>query len=143
MIFNSKKIFLLLTLIFFSLVGWQVIAAAGSGQDSAITGLEKTMTAVGNEKVNTALAEGGSGAPSVSRAIGKIIGGALSLLGSLFFIGIVFGGFEWMTSGGDETKITRAKAIINASVWGFIIVMIAYVVTASRADVIIPYIWGK
>jgi membrane-anchored glycerophosphoryl diester phosphodiesterase (GDPDase) len=61
--------------------------------------------------------------------LGSIISLLLSLLGVIFVILIVYGGFEWMTAGGIETKIEKAKEIIRQSFIGLIIVIGAYAIS--------------
>jgi hypothetical protein len=132
MIFINKKILLSLVLVIFFLVGVQVFAANDNH------GLDTTMKAVGDERITAALEDGGSGKPSVSKAIGQIIGGLLGLLGSIFFIMLVYGGFMWMTAQGNEQRVERAKAIITWAVWGVVIILIAYVMTSTIFSAIQP-----
>lgn len=61
--------------------------------------------------------------------VGLIINILLSILGVIFVILIVYSGVIWMTSYGNEQKITRAKETIIAAVIGLIIVMAAYAIT--------------
>jgi hypothetical protein len=61
---------------------------------------------------------------------GRIIGTGLSLLGIIFLILIIYGGFIWMFARGDNTQITKAKELLEAAVIGLIIVMSAYAITA-------------
>ena len=58
--------------------------------------------------------------------IGNIIQIALSLLGIFFLVLIIIGGYQWMTAGGNEETIAKArKRIINASI-GLGIVILSY-----------------
>lgn len=61
--------------------------------------------------------------------IGRIIQVALGLLGILFIALITYGGFLWMTSGGSEEKIKKAKSLIVNGVIGLIIAVAAYTVS--------------
>ena len=67
--------------------------------------------------------------PELSEVVGKIINIALTLLGSIFLILIIYGGFKWMTAGGDTTKVEKAMDIIKNSLIGLVIVMAAYIIT--------------
>ena len=61
--------------------------------------------------------------------IGNIIQIALSLLGIFFLVLIIIGGYQWMTAGGNEETITKArKRIINATI-GLVVVLMAYAVS--------------
>jgi hypothetical protein len=61
--------------------------------------------------------------------IGALIGVALSFLGIIFLVLTIYAGFTWMTAGGNETKVLRAKATLRNSVIGLIIVVSAYSIT--------------
>ncbi len=60
---------------------------------------------------------------------GRIINTALSLVGLIFLILMVYAGYLWMTARGEEAEITKAQNIIKSSVIGLIIVMSAYAIT--------------
>jgi hypothetical protein len=66
----------------------------------------------------------------IPTGIGKIIGAVLSFIGIIFFILIIYAGFMWMTAGGDEQKVTKAKDLITQAVIGLIVVLAAYAITA-------------
>ncbi len=55
--------------------------------------------------------------------VSRIVNVILGFLGVLFIILILYGGFMWMTSSGNEEKITKAKNIIGNSVVGLAIVL--------------------
>jgi hypothetical protein len=73
----------------------------------------------------------GFGEPrSIYEIVGNLIGVFLSLLGVIFLILILYGGYVWMSSAGNETKVLQAKKIISNSIVGIIIVMSAYAITS-------------
>ena len=39
---------------------------------------------------------------------------------------LIFGGFMWMTSGGDEERLEQAKKTVSGAVVGFVVVMLAW-----------------
>jgi len=61
--------------------------------------------------------------------IGAIIRAALTLIGGLFLIMMVYGGYSWMTDRGDSEKVKTAKDTITRAIIGLIIVMGAYAIT--------------
>jgi len=66
-----------------------------------------------------------------ANVVGKIVGAFLAGLGVIFLAYMVYSGFQWMTAGGEEEKITKARTrIINASI-GLAIVALSYGVTAT------------
>lgn len=74
----------------------------------------------------------GYGAATVATlpvTIGKIIGAFLTLMGAIFLILIIYGGFKWMTAGGDSENIKKAQQIIRNAVIGLAIVLLANVIT--------------
>lgn len=78
-------------------------------------------TAGGNAGVNTSGAEG-----SLTGMIGLLVGTAMNLLGVLIFVFFVYAGFLWMTAQGDEKQVKKAKDLMQNSVIGLIIVLLAY-----------------
>ena len=77
----------------------------------------------------TARAAGFGNPQSLPEIIGALIGVFLSLLGVIFLILIMYGGFLWMTSGGKETKVLIAKKTIKNSIIGMIIIISSYAIT--------------
>ena len=65
---------------------------------------------------------------TLSSTIGNIIKGALSLLGMIFIILIIWAGYNWMTAGGNEEKVTKAKTTIYRAIIGLVIVSSSYAI---------------
>jgi hypothetical protein len=61
--------------------------------------------------------------------IGKYIKILLSLVGIIFVVLMVYAGYNWMTSAGEEEKITTAKDTIRSAIIGLIIIISAYAIT--------------
>ncbi len=61
--------------------------------------------------------------------IGVVIKTLLSLLGVLFLILMIYGGFTWMTAMGGNEKVEKAKNTITAAVIGLILVLVSYAVS--------------
>jgi hypothetical protein len=61
--------------------------------------------------------------------IGRIIQIILSLLGVIILGLIIYAGFLWMTSGGEEDKISQAKKIITNAVIGLVVTLSAWAIT--------------
>ena len=59
----------------------------------------------------------------------RIINIALGFLGIIVVLIILYGGFLWMTSGGDERKVATAKSIIRNGVIGLIIIILSFALT--------------
>ncbi len=66
---------------------------------------------------------------SVPDLIGTLIGAALSMIGVIFFILMVYGGFLWMTARGEDSVVNKAKETIIAAIIGLIVVLGSYAIT--------------
>lgn len=58
--------------------------------------------------------------------IGILVQAALQIVGIVFLILIVYGGFRWMSASGVQKQIEEAQKVIIHSVIGLIIVVLAY-----------------
>ncbi len=76
---------------------------------------------------------GGPGQPVTEQTIASYVGGiiqiALGFVGIILFIVILYGGFLWMTAGGNEEQVTKAKTWIKNGVIGIIIIVMAYAIS--------------
>lgn len=78
-----------------------------------------------------ALAEGGValGRSSLPVIVGRIVQAALGLVGVVFVVLIVYGGYMWMMSAGDSTQIGKAKKTIINAVIGIAIILSALAIS--------------
>jgi len=60
--------------------------------------------------------------------VGKIAEKALQLIGLIMVVLLISGGFMWMTSGGSEEKVKKAKDLMGAAVIGLVIIILAYAI---------------
>ena len=60
---------------------------------------------------------------------GNIIRALLGLLGVLILIFILYGGYLWLASGGNEQMVKKAKDILTSAFIGLIIVLAAMAIT--------------
>jgi len=58
----------------------------------------------------------------------RVVQWALGLLALVAVIMIILGGFQWMTAGGNEERVEKAKKLISAAVIGLIIVLLAWAI---------------
>lgn len=73
---------------------------------------------------------GNLGMPEDPRLIvAFIIRAALDVLGIIFLVLMVYAGFLWMTAGGEEEKVTKAKSLIYRAILGLAIILAAYSIT--------------
>ena len=71
---------------------------------------------------------------SVPELIGTIVGVALSFVGAVFFLLILYAGFLWMTAFGDSAKVDKAKSILEHAAVGLLIVLAAYAISRFVFD---------
>ena len=72
----------------------------------------------------------GLGTPTDPRIIAaNIIRTILGLLGIIFFALTVYAGYLWMTAGGEDEKVTKAKSLLMQAVIGLAIILSAYGIT--------------
>jgi len=72
----------------------------------------------------------GDSGTQLASIISLIIGAALSLLGIVFLVLIVYAGYVYLTAAGDESKVERAKTTITRSIIGLAIVLCAFAISA-------------
>ena len=65
-------------------------------------------------------------AKSLTLVIADIIGWFLGLLGIAVVVIILYAGFLWMTSAGNDESIKKAKNMLSAGVVGLVIILAAY-----------------
>lgn len=65
----------------------------------------------------------------LSTVIGTVITAALSLVGIIFLILMVYSGYLWMTAAGDGDKIDKSKSIISAAIIGLVLTLSAYAIS--------------
>lgn len=70
--------------------------------------------------------------------IGRLIQIILAFLGVITLVLIMYAGFLWMTSGGDEDKVSKAKAMIKNAVIGLVIILSSW----GIATFIISRLWN-
>ncbi|MDO8598616.1 MAG: IPT/TIG domain-containing protein, partial [bacterium] len=83
-------------------------------------------------QVNTGLEFGtasGLSTQDIRVTIAKIIRGFLGLLGVIGLGVVLAGGFLWMTSGGNEEKVEKAKKLLTNGAIGLTIVLLSFSIT--------------
>lgn len=80
------------------------------------------------DNLNTATAGSYSQNVGLIAVIGAIVEVLLTLLGTIFVILLLIGGFKWMTAMGDPKKVDDAKSMISNAVIGVVIILAAYAI---------------
>ncbi len=71
----------------------------------------------------------GLGSEDIRFTIALIIRVILGLLGTLALVVVVYAGFKWMTSGGNEETVKGAQKMLVAALIGLAIILSAYSIT--------------
>jgi len=61
--------------------------------------------------------------------VGQLIAIFLGFLGILFLAFIIYSGIQWMTGGGNEEKVEKAKTRIKNAVLGLALVFFSWIIT--------------
>lgn len=61
--------------------------------------------------------------------IGSIINIILGFLGVIFLVLVIYGGFLWMTAGGNEEKVKKGRELIIHAAIGLAIILFAFLLT--------------
>lgn len=115
----NKTLLVALTIVLLTSIALPVIAQ-GSLQEDIQGGLKDLGTGAG---IASSVKDN-----SLPAIVGKIINVFLSILGVLFVVLMVYGGYTWMTSFGNSQKVDKAKELIVDAVIGLIIILAAYAI---------------
>jgi len=66
---------------------------------------------------------------TISSIAGTAVSVFLSILGIIFIVLMLYGGYLWMMARGNEEQLTKAKELIQAAVIGLIIIVAAYAIS--------------
>lgn len=84
---------------------------------------------IGDSAAEAVASSAGFSTSSVYEILGTLINVFLGLLGVVFLLLVLYAGFLWMTAGGDDKQVDKAKKmLINATV-GLVITLSAYAIT--------------
>ncbi|MDD4332660.1 MAG: pilin [Patescibacteria group bacterium] len=131
----SKKIFIV-SLIFGTLILGQFLFLASAPVASAEQSLWSQQ--VGKTELQNTF-----GAPQDIRVIiAKLIKIMLGLLGIIFIVLIIYSGFKYMTSQGNEEQVKESVNTIKRAVIGLIIILAAYSITQFVTDCLLDITSG-
>ncbi|MBI4276693.1 hypothetical protein HY629_02540 [Candidatus Uhrbacteria bacterium] len=69
------------------------------------------------------------GAPTFDVALASIINTLLALVGTVFFLLVLYAGYLWMTAQGNTEHVDKAKSILKNAVIGIAVIALAGVIT--------------
>ena len=97
---------------------------ATAAVDGAGTILQGAQTSANLSGIDTK-ASGNAGA-YFSAAIGRALNIVFTVMGAIFMTVILIGGYKWMTAGGNEENVKKAKEFIVNGINGMIVMFMAY-----------------
>lgn len=68
----------------------------------------------------------GLGTTAPTSVVTSIVSWMLGILAVIAVVLVIFAGIQWMTSGGNEEKVTAAKNLLRAALIGLVIILAAY-----------------
>lgn len=98
-------------------------------------GDQQTLTSQIRETIQTNLGKTGDKAGILSNltiydVIGNLIGISLAVVGVIFLVEAIRGGYDWMTAAGNATQVTDAKSRLFNGALGAIVIFAAYMLTS-------------
>jgi len=109
-----KKIAWLVVLVVLGIPG--LASAASLGWTNSVSNLGGYLNGLGFES-------------NLANPIASLIAAALTLLGIIFLVLVVYAGFLWMTAAGNSENVEKAQKIITMAIIGLVIVISAYAIT--------------
>ena len=116
----------------FALLVTAAIAVAVTFASASPAFAEKSAATLTNEGLGLTAKTAGLGATATPLPVivGNIIFAALSLLGIIFVLLMIYGGFIWMQARGNTDDVKKAKDIITNAIIGIAIIALAFAVTS-------------
>lgn len=131
MFFQRLKFFFKFLLLFFSLVfvfvNYSLVQAEDLRPEKGL--LEEVTEPMGEAAVNAGYTAEEAQAGYLEAKIGKIIQVFLSFLGVIALILLIYAGFLWMTAGGSEEKVGKAKKIMKSAFIGLVIILFSGIIS--------------
>jgi uncharacterized membrane protein YidH (DUF202 family) len=119
---------------FLILLSVPVIVLAAPADDTQSTGCVPGKTAAGTPimvcSLNNPLSKI-SGTTSVPQVIQIVIKAALGLIGGLTLLMFVWGGFQWLTSAGNEERVKNGSKTMLWAVIGLVLVFTSYFILST------------
>lgn len=74
---------------------------------------------------------------SVGALISTILNFIYPLAGLILLVMLIWGGYSFMTSGGDPEKVQRARGVLTSSIIGFVLLILSFFIVR-----VIAFIFG-
>ena len=97
-----------------------------------IADMPQTPTEIFLEKAGYVSGEG----KDIRSIFAGLVSVALSFVGVIFFLVILYGGYLWLTAGGNEEQVKKASTYILRAIVGFAITLLALIITRTVAEIL-------
>ena len=119
-----------------SLIGVAVAVPVGAQIDKILTSPQ--LTEIAQDSYNAPTSGAVPTGRTVQDIIVLVINTILGLLGVIFLVIIIYAGFLWMTAGGNDEQVGKAKKLLINSIIGIIIIVAAYAISYFVLQAILP-----
>ncbi len=72
----------------------------------------------------------------IPQIVNRLISAVLGLSGGLFFVYFLWGGFKYMTAGGDSKDVQAAQKTLSNAVIGLVIIALSYAIVTNIINII-------
>ncbi|MDP3899983.1 MAG: hypothetical protein Q8Q23_02780 [bacterium] len=125
--FKKKLLsFLILSIVFSSFLGF--VALNNAQAQNLDTVRDNIFDSTEYKEVQNKTYGTNASGVKVQNVVAAVINTFLGLLGVIFIILIIYAGFLWMTAGGNEDQVGKAKKWLTNSIIGIIIIVAAYAI---------------
>lgn len=122
------------------LLSFLILSVMALGMTVSFTGTARAQQSgidqiLNNDQLNTVAQDvynentGATPNRSIQSIIVTVINTILGLLGIIFLVIIIYAGFLWMTAGGNDDQVGKAKQLMTNSIIGIIIIVGAYAIS--------------
>lgn len=82
---------------------------------------------------------GGNGTPrNFIQILGAYTQAIVNILGLIFMVLVIWGGFKWMTAAGNEEQVNKAKGVVRNAIIGLTLIVLARVITTVFLNIVGP-----
>ena len=78
----------------------------------------------------------GSGETDIRILLAGLVQVAISLVGIIFFVLIIYGGYLWLSAGGNEEQVKKATQILKSAIVGLIIALLSFMIVRAVASLL-------
>ena len=127
---KSKLTFIIFSILAFSVLILPIFALGETTNSNLIQQQGDVLNQIGGQSGYGATQGADAAEAAIAEKIGNVVSMILGVLGVVFLFLVVYSGFQWMTAGGNEEKVTKARARITRATIGLIIVTMAYALSS-------------